>query len=197
VRSILQNTADKKVGSVPSPVKTEDPHFQSDFNSGDAANGYSRTFGYGILNPLQALLVAQEQIRRFESPARWIEQRTTSPMDIPDGDRQGLLSDIQIEEDHAVLQVEVSVEIEHSFMSDLEIYLIAPNANPILLQPRTTGRVNVLRKTYTPGTTPSLQTLRNQSTQGNWQLQVIDRVPSHTGALKGWGLRLGVAEASH
>jgi subtilisin-like proprotein convertase family protein len=187
----LQNTADKRVSSISLPETTQDLRFQPEYDF-YTANGYSQAFGYGILNPLQALRVAQEQVYRFESPARWIEQHSTSLVDIPDGDRHGLLSCLPIQEDYPVLQVEVSVEIEHSFMSDLEIYLIAPHANPILLQPRTAGRVNVLRKTYTPNTTPLLQTLLNQSTQGNWQLQVIDRVPAHTGVLKGWGLRLGI-----
>ncbi|PSB60443.1 peptidase S8, partial [filamentous cyanobacterium CCP1] len=151
-----------------------------------------KAFGYGMVNALRAVLAAQQQVKPRQVVSRWIEQQVTIPVDIPDGDPQGIFTSIHIDAVERVCQIEVSVEIEHSFMGDLEIYLLPPNGTSILLQPRTAGRVNILRKTYTSNTTPLLESALNQPARGKWQLQLVDRVLMHTGRLKRWGLKVGV-----
>jgi subtilisin-like proprotein convertase family protein len=188
VKHLLQTTADKLApNSSHSPA---DPATACDVICD--ANGYSQEFGYGKVNPLRAIQAAQHLIQPSQSPSRWIERQVTTAVDIPDGDRQGMITSIHIDDASLVHQIQVSVDIEHSFMGDLEIYLLPPQGNPILLQPRTAGRVNILRKTYTPDTTPLLKHTFNQPAKGKWQLKVIDPIPFHTGRLKSWGIRLGV-----
>ncbi|PSB13062.1 hypothetical protein C7B76_21165 [filamentous cyanobacterium CCP2] len=185
VKQLLQTTADKMTHSdLP-------PNSQPKLPAYDAI-GYSQAFGYGMVNALRAVLAAQQQVKPRQVVSRWIEQQVTIPVDIPDGDPQGIFTSIHIDAVERVCQIEVSVEIEHSFMGDLEIYLLPPNGTSILLQPRTAGRVNILRKTYTSNTTPLLESALNQPARGKWQLQLVDRVLMHTGRLKRWGLKVGV-----
>ena len=185
VKQLLQTTADKMTHpDLP-------PNSQPKLPAYDAI-GYSQAFGYGMVNALRAVLAAQKQVKPRQVVSHWIEQQVTSPLDIPDGDPQGIFTNIHIDAVERVCQIEVSVEIEHSFMGDLEIYLLPPNGTSILLQPRTAGRVNILRKTYTSNTTPLLESALNQPARGKWQLQLVDRVPMHTGRLKRWGLKVGV-----
>ncbi|MBW4660450.1 MAG: proprotein convertase P-domain-containing protein [Drouetiella hepatica Uher 2000/2452] len=162
----------------------------------------------GEWDALSALQMAQKQVRR-SLVAQWIELQNSQPIEIPDAQvaqaqatqaqatqAQGAVSTIPVEGDRSapdsVLEIEVSLSLEHSFASDLHIYLTAPNGETVLLQNRSLGRVGSLTKTYSLETTPLLRKLLYQSAKGKWQLQVSDRVPSDTGRLMSWTLRLGV-----
>jgi subtilisin-like proprotein convertase family protein len=190
VKQLLQTTADKVIAASSDPDSSE-PAWTYD------PYGYSQPFGYGQVNPLRAIEAALQLSRTLpeltpSASLHWIEPSMTTPLDIPDGDPQGVLTSISIHDTRSISHIEISLEIEHSFMGDLEIYLLPPNQMPLLLQSRTAGRVNILRKTYTLSTTPSLKTLLSQPAQGSWQLHLIDRVPEHTGRLKRWSLKLGM-----
>ena len=160
------------------------------------------------VNVIAALRMAQKQIRR-SLVAQWIELQNLQPIEIPDAqvarsqvDRsqvaqsQVASSTIRVEGDRSApdiaLEIEVTVNLEHSFASDLQIYLTAPNSETVLLQNRSLGRLGSLSKTYSLKTTPLLKRLLYQSVRGEWRLQLSDRVPSDTGRLVSWTLRLGV-----
>ncbi|WP_416675409.1 proprotein convertase P-domain-containing protein [Egbenema bharatensis] len=190
VKQLLQTTADKVIAANSAPDSSK-------LNWSYDPYGYAQPVGYGQVNPLRAIEAALPLSQTLpeltpSASLHWIEQAMTTPLDIPDGDPQGVLTAITIPDTRAICQIEVSLEIEHSFMGDLEIYLIPPNRIPLLLQSRTAGRIHILRKTYTFSTTPSLKTLLSQPAKGSWQLHLIDRVPEHTGRLKRWSLKLGV-----
>lgn len=183
VKQILQDTADRIVGSE-FPAKAE--------NSTYDACGYSRWFGYGKVNALKAVEAARQRISPIEIPDRWIKRHNATALEIPDGDRNGACSAIDINDRGAIKQVEISLEIAHSFMGDLEIYLISPQDKPILLQNRTLGRITLLRKTYNFETAPLLKTLLHQPVTGRWQIKVVDWVVLNTGQLQQWQLKFGV-----
>lgn len=186
VKQILQDTADRVANSEP-PAKSE-----SSTSGIYDAQGYSRCFGYGRVNALKAVEAARQQIGPLELPDRWIEQQNATTLEIPDSDRNGVYSAIEISDRGVIKQVEISLEIAHSFVGDLEIYLISPKGKPILLQNRTLGRITLLRKTYNFETTPLLKTLLHQPVPGRWQLKVVDRVVLNTGQLLHWQLKFGV-----
>lgn len=184
VKRMLQDTADRL-----SPTE----HSKS--GQYDAL-GYSPQYGYGQVNALRAVQAAWQSVEPLEIPDRWIEPQNTSPLEILREGEQGGYSAIVIQDAGLIKSIEVSLEIEHGFVGDLEIFLISPRGEEILLQNRTLGRITRLRKTYDAETTPLLQKLLNQTVTGQWQLKIVDRVMLNTGQLQQWQLRVGVAFAA-
>lgn len=184
VRQILQQTADKIIDP------DADPQFGLRRGTYEA-NGHSQWFGYGKVNAYKAVQAAQKQVNLL-SASRQVQGRNDTSVAIPDFDRRGVTSAIQIVDASLVRDIRVSVQIEHAFLGDLEIHLITPQNQVILLQDRTLGRQTQLQATYSLQNVHLLRRSLNQSAAGRWQLRVTDHARSDTGTLKGWQLSLGV-----
>ena len=185
VKRILEETADKIVDL------DTDAQLGLRYGSYDE-NGHSKWFGYGKVNALSAVKAAQKLTENSAVATRIIEGRNNSVSSIPDNDKQGIKSGIIISDFGNVGDIQVNVNITHEFLSDLEIYLIAPNNQRVLLQSRTLGRRQDLLTTYSVQTHPVLKNLLNQSAKGNWQLWIIDTAPQDIGKLKHWELALSI-----
>ncbi|MGH1467939.1 MAG: trypsin-like peptidase domain-containing protein [Bdellovibrionales bacterium] len=87
--------------------------------------------------------------------------------------------------------MKISLTLEHTYISDLSIKLIAPNGNSILLHNRTGRRVVNIDGTYglSLKSHEDIKTLGPQES-GSWTLQIIDHVPYDKGLLMKWGLIL-------
>ena len=121
-----------------------------------------------------------------------IQIKNTQVVDIPDNNRQGIKSAIAINEVVNIADIQVTVNITHDFLGDIEVYLIAPNNQRILLQSRILGRRNQLQNTYTVRSHPALKQLLSLPAKGKWQLQVIDYAVLDVGKLNYWELVIGV-----
>ncbi|MGI0486071.1 S8 family serine peptidase [Pantanalinema rosaneae CENA516] len=185
VRQILQQTADKIVDQNPDPqLKLRKGTYET--------SGRSEWFGYGKVNAFKAVQAAVQRQAAAIAGSRQIRQANSTQVAIPDYNLQGVTSTIQITETSLVRDVQVTVAIDHSFMSDLEISLTSPSGQTILLQGRTLGVRTTLQATYSPQTTPLLKRFFNQPAQGQWKLTVVDYAQGDTGSLKTWELLLKV-----
>ncbi|QSJ19534.1 S8 family serine peptidase [Nostoc sp. UHCC 0702] len=184
VKRILQETADKIVDSDPDPQL-------SLRQGGYDANGHSQWFGYGKVNAARAVQAAQEMRQVASTATKQIGGKNNSQLAIPDNDKQGIKSAIAIAESGVVKDIEITVNIIHDFLGDLEIYLIAPKNQQVLLQNRTLGRRTKLQTTYTLRSHPILKQLLSLSIQGRWQLWIIDYAPQDVGKLNSWELVIG------
>ncbi|HIK07719.1 MAG TPA: S8 family serine peptidase [Trichormus sp. M33_DOE_039] len=186
VKRILETTADKIVDS------DSDPQLGLYGGTYDA-NGHSQWFGYGKVNAAKAVQAAlQMRPGNTSTASKQIQVSNSSPVEIPDGNPQGVKSAIAISEASTVKDIQVSVNLTHDFLGDLEIYLIAPNNQQVLLQNRTLGCRTALKTTYTLRSHPLLKQLLSQSAKGSWQLWLIDYVPQDVGKLISWELSLGI-----
>ena len=156
------------------------------------SNGHSQWFGYGKVNAYKAVRAAQREYATVAPVSQRLEGRNDRAYPIPDNDARGATSRIRVGDSRSVLDVQVEVYLEHDFLGDVEIYLIAPGDRSVLLQGRSLGCQKELRARYSTGNSPILKTLLGHSAKGDWQLRVIDRVPRDTGTLNGWKLILGV-----
>jgi subtilisin family serine protease len=185
VRDILQTTADKIVDDA------ADPQLGLRYGTYDN-RGHSRWFGYGKVNALRAVQAAQQRAfagRRIQL----VVQGDNSPsLEIPDGQAAGIDSAIAIDRTGVVQDLHIRVAIDHDFLGDLSLTLIAPSGHQVMIQSRTLGNQSSLRQTYTLANTPGLTWMIGQPARGNWRLQVIDHVPSATGRLLSWELTLGL-----
>ena len=184
VRQILQQTADKIVDPNPDP--------QFGFRKGTyEAGGRCDWFGYGKVNAFKAVQMALQRKAPAIAASRQTTWQSNTRVVIPDNNSAGVVSAMQVNETAPLRSLQVIVELTHSFMSDLELFLITPTNQTILLQARTLGRRTTYRGIYTPATTPLLTRCLGQSPQGKWQLKAIDHAPGDTGAIQSWQLVLG------
>ena len=174
VRQILQATADK--------IQPKDNQ------AGYDAIGYSQQFGYGRVNAFKAVEAARKRLARLPLVSEWLEFHQTPLCSTT-------LCSIEVTDDRQVLDLEVSLSLNHAFLGDLEIWLRSPSDRAILLQNRGLGRLEHLSKTYSVDTVPLLKQAIAQSARGVWQLQIIDQA-TYLGRLEArlehWTLRLGV-----
>lgn len=185
VKSILHETADKIIDS--------DPDVQFGLREGTYdSNGHCQWFGYGKVNAAKAVQAAQMSRKETAIAIREIGGQNYNKQNIPDNDRQGVKSIIDIQDSGTLKDIKVTVNINHDYLGDLEIYLIAPNNQQILLQSRTLGRRSNLKNTYTLNTHSTLKRLLSASVKGSWQLWIVDLVPEDTGILNYWELVIGI-----
>lgn len=121
-----------------------------------------------------------------------IELEAAPGLAIPDDDPQGIESTLEVDQDGTVASVEVSVDITHTFVGDLEVGLTSPSGQAVDLHRRTGGSDDNLVTTFTPATTPGLQVLRGTPARGDWRLAVADRAGLDVGKLNRWGLTVAL-----
>ncbi|MEA5580598.1 S8 family serine peptidase [Nodularia harveyana UHCC-0300] len=184
VKSILEETADKIIDSDPDPQLGMQ---EGTYNS----NGYSQWFGYGKVNAARAVQVAQKLAGSVLSANKYVRADNSRQVSIPDDNLQGITSAIAIRESSNIKDIQITVNITHDFLGDLEIYLIAPNNQRVLLQNRTLGCRTNLQTTYTIASHPALKQLLSLSARGNWQLWLIDYASQDVGKLNSWSLVIG------
>lgn len=187
VRQILQDSADR-IASEPE-LQTGQPYLHD-------GRGHSQRFGYGKVNGVRAVQMAQHRYQPAKLPNRWVYQQQSMAIEIPDYTLQGISSTIEMTDDlvgaERVQDIQVGVDIEHAFMSDIAIYLLPPQGGAVLLQGRTLGRLTMLRKTFSPANTPLLRSVLKHPAMGSWQLKLVDHARLSTGKLKSWELHLGL-----
>ncbi len=184
VRQILQQTADKIVDPDPDP--------QFGFRKGTYdANGRCDWFGYGKVNAAKATQAAISR-RVPMMVGRSLSGENNTMLMIPDNDPSGIVSEIQFNDSATLKDIQVSVNITHDFLGDIEVSLISPSGRVTLLQGRTLGRQTVLNRSYSLQTTPTLSRMLGQPAQGRWQLKVVDAIANDTGIINGWKLAIGV-----
>ena len=137
---------------------------------------------------------------------------TDVPKSIPDNDTSGITSIINILDDFSVTDVNVSIDITHTWLWDLQIYLTAPSGAQVLVYDRSCGssgeqRLNisaifddeatsVVCDNVDPaisGITKShnlLSAFNGLSSFGDWTLKVVDNAPADLGILNNWSIEL-------
>lgn len=184
VKGILQDTADKIVDPKP------DAQLGLSLGNYDH-HGHSQWFGYGKVNAAKAVYAAQQLLTSSSQPLTKLHFQNKTQLAIPDNQLSGVTSEIAIAQNATIRDIEVSVNITHDFLGDIEIYLIAPNSKRILLQSRTLGRQTILQTTYTIKSHPVLDQLLAVPANGSWKLQIIDYSPQDIGQLHSWELVIG------
>ena len=111
-------------------------------------------------------------------------------VDIPDNNLAGIERVLTTESSGSVQEVEVSIDLTHTYIADLVVSLISPQHTKVDLHHRSGGAADNLIKTYTLQTTPELQQFVGESIQGPWRLKVADLAGLDRGKLNYWSLQL-------
>ena len=185
VREILQTTADKIVDPKP------DPQLGLYYGTYDG-RGHSQWFGYGKVNARAAVQAAQSRAWSQRRVRQVISQQNRTALVIPDNQPTGVESTIVVSQAGTVADLQVQVSLQHEFLGDLSLTLVAPTGQTVLIQGRTLGRQTTLRQTYNLQTAPALMAMIGQTALGAWKLRIIDHAPAAMGRLLEWRLSLGL-----
>ncbi len=134
------------------------------------------------------------------------------PKQIPDNNSSGITSIINVSDNFVVTDVNVNIDISHTWIRDLQIYLKSPDGTEVLLYDRSCGSGNVGKVNINAifddaatttvcdnanpaisGITKSdnlLSTFNNVSSQGDWTLKIVDNAAQDTGTLNNWSVEL-------
>jgi subtilisin-like proprotein convertase family protein len=109
---------------------------------------------------------------------------------IPDNKPAGIERRLETAAAGTVKEVGVDVDITHTYIGDLVVTLVSPAGTSVPLHQRVGGSADNIITTYTPATTPALQTLRGQAIAGAWRLKVADLDRLDVGKLNRWALKI-------
>ncbi len=120
----------------------------------------------------------------------WEELEAEPALAIPDNRSAGIADSLQATRSGTVKDLEVWVDITHTWVGDLEVTLTAPNGRVAVLHDRTGGSQDNLLKRFDAAGTPALAGLIGQPGGGRWTLNVSDNAGRDLGKFNAWGLRL-------
>jgi M6 family metalloprotease-like protein len=136
------------------------------------------------------LLLWKLNIQVTPVSVREVEIESAPNLVIPDNNFQGITSLIFQEKKGHLKEIVLWVDIEHSYIGDLQVELIAPSGRTIFLHDKQGASKNNLKRHYDFFDTPSLQGLLNESIAGDWQLRIRDLASADMGVLQAWGLKI-------
>jgi subtilisin-like proprotein convertase family protein/subtilisin family serine protease len=119
-----------------------------------------------------------------------VEQTDAPGANIPDANAVGIERALTVTESGRVRDLEVAIDITHTYIGDLVVTLVAPSGTSIPLHQQSGGRAENIIRTYSMTNTSALQVLRGQTVQGPWKLKVADLVADDVGKLNRWTLHI-------
>jgi subtilisin-like proprotein convertase family protein len=108
---------------------------------------------------------------------------------IPEG--EAALVSTQVCTQSGILEnIQVHVNIEHPFIGDLGVKLVAPDGTKVTLHHRQGGSTDNLDTLYDMADIEGLYGLKGKNIEGTWSLVVRDYAPKDNGRLKKWNIAL-------
>jgi len=101
-------------------------------------------------------------------------------------------SDLVVAADRQIDELQVTVDITHTYIGDLTLTLASPTGTAVALHSRSGAGANNIVGTYPLDLTPaeSLDLLAGESATGTWQLAAHDHANQDTGTFNAWSLTL-------
>ncbi|MEO1146538.1 MAG: S8 family serine peptidase [Cyanobacteria bacterium J06638_22] len=147
----------------------------------------STDYGFGLVDARAAVRLAETwRTRQTADNERRLQGRQGSAIAIRDNSAAS--SQIRLMGGLTIEQVEVNVDLNHSWIDDLELTLISPNGTESLLMdqpPVADSGENLTNLKFTFSSTQ----FWGEQAAGNWTLRVRDRATGDTGVLKNWSLQ--------
>jgi M6 family metalloprotease-like protein len=109
---------------------------------------------------------------------------------IPDNRPAGVTDSITLAGTGTVQEIELTVDITHTYVGDLRVVLLSPTGRRAVLHNRTGGRADDLHLRLASGPGSALVPMIGQPVTGDWSLRVTDNARVDTGTLDHWSLRV-------
>ncbi len=163
-----------------------------DLERGKYINGLSERYGHGRINAYKALKAVKDDMEHPQASSI-IEKNVSAKTAIPDGDLNGIVSTIQINEKGVINSIEgITINISHPYRGDLFVSLVSPDSTVIPLHEGVGGGEDDLVMIYDPSNKPELKQLEGKSVKGKWKLSIVDKWAGDEGTLNKWGLKIKI-----
>jgi serine protease len=106
----------------------------------------------------------------------------TNVVSIPDNNPTGITSTIDVPDSASILDLEVVVNITHTYIGDLRVTLTSPAGTQVILHNRSGGSADNIYRTYYPAE------FDGEEANGTWTLHVSDNAGIDVGTLDSWSL---------
>jgi subtilisin-like proprotein convertase family protein len=126
----------------------------------------------------------------YEPSARVVEAQAQPNAAVPDASPAGIESQIGVTQTGALSDIQVGVQIAHTYRGDLVVDVVAPSGRTATLHNREGGSKHDLRVTYDRTAAPALSGLLGEQIKGEWKLRVRDLAEIDQGTLEAWSLKL-------
>jgi extracellular elastinolytic metalloproteinase len=125
-------------------------------------------------------------------PAPDVRVVATPELAIPDDDPAGIADTITVTQAGTITSFSVAINIEHTYIGDLRVSLLAPSGSAAVLHNREGASADNLVKTYTGANSPAIAALLGETIQGDWTLQIVDLEGQDIGILHRWSIEAGI-----
>ena len=152
------------------------------------ATGRSPFYGYGRVNARKAVELAIPSQPNPTTIYKMVQ-------DIPVKDMDTARLQLSVTETQPSKSIKVTVDIEHPYIGDLVVTLLAPTAmgiKPIVLHDRTGGSTDNIKKTYDAVNLPALGGCIGKVATGIWTLEVADKAIRDSGKIRSFTLAIEV-----
>jgi extracellular elastinolytic metalloproteinase len=129
-------------------------------------------------------------------PAPGVKVEATPNLNIPDNQSAGVTNVLAVPQAGRIRRLTVSVDIEHTWISDLRVSLTTPSGKTVVLHDRKGGSQRNLVVSYRSEDVLALADLLGDQAQGNWTLQVADLAGRDVGILRRWSLEFDLEAAA-
>jgi len=146
----------------------------------------------GITDPGQAISFAVGTT----PPPNAVHAENWPSLVIPDNDPNGISSILSIAANGEITSISVSVEIIHSWISDLKVELRSPAGTSVVLHDNEGADGDDIVRTWTSSDFTALQGLHGEDVRGDWTLHIVDKASADVGRLLYWRLDMEIAEQS-
>ncbi|MDH3446251.1 MAG: S8 family serine peptidase, partial [Deltaproteobacteria bacterium] len=152
------------------------------------AGGHSSLYGHGRINAAAAVRLAGGESPEIRLPeVLLMEHRVNKP--IPDlaETEDAIIFPLDV----AIKEIEVSVDIKHTWKGDLRVILRSPPPGPkeIILHDKAGGSEDDIVRSFRSTNEPQLfAQVIGISAKGEWRLKVIDTAQDDVGVIAKWGL---------
>ena len=119
-----------------------------------------------------------------------LEDQSEANVAIPDANAAGIASTLAQTQVGTVKDIVVSIDIEHTYIGDLQVELVAPSGLSALLHDKEGAWRDNISRSYDVASTPALQSFISESIPGDWQLRVRDLADVDLGQLNSWSLKI-------
>ncbi|MDZ4755484.1 MAG: S8 family serine peptidase [Phycisphaerae bacterium] len=155
---------------------------------GAYSGGFSNFYGYGKVNANAAVAAAGGTT---QPPGSTTINATDVPKSIPDNNATGVTSFLPVAWlTNTLTEVDISVNVTHTYKGDLRITLIHPDGTQVILHNQTGGATDNVITTFDTLTIPaqSLTAFVGKAPNGTWQLKLQDLAAQDVGTLHAWSL---------
>lgn len=110
---------------------------------------------------------------------------------IPDNKPEGIFHALSVPDKGVIKYVNVTIDISHTYIGDLQVELQTPSGRKIMLHDRDGSYKDDIRIVYNENTISALNTIVGESMKGEWRILVRDCELRDTGRLNRWGIEIG------